>query len=124
MIANLRLFKPVEVIQRKEREFFHLNFWDKGLDFINISGILRNERVKRKIPVYFEEKEPLIIGYRFNKSIAGKLFNYKQTLTEENINKFEAGEISCACQRSRFKDENHGHVIKGNFEIIENEGLR
>ena len=72
MIANLRLFKPVEVVQRKEREFFHLDFRDKGLDFINISGILRNERVKRKIPVYFEEKEPPIIGYRFKKKYCWK----------------------------------------------------
>ena len=124
MIANLRLFRPVEVTQKKQREFFHLNFRDKGLDFINISGILRNEKVKRKIPVYFEDKEPPIIGYKYNKSIAGKLFNYKQTLTEETINSFEAGDITCDCQVSRFKDDNHDHVIAGNFDIIENEKLR
>ena len=76
MIANLRLFKPVQVTQKGKREFFHMNFCDKGFDFINLSGILRTQSVVDTIPVYFLDKEPPIIGYRFNKSIAGKLFNY------------------------------------------------
>ena len=53
-----------------------MNFCDKGFDFINLSGILRTQSVVDTIPVYFLDKEPPIIGYRFNKSIAGKLFNY------------------------------------------------
>ena len=79
MIANLRLFRPVKITKGDDRDFFHLNFRDKGLDFINISAILRNKEVMNKIPIYFNDKEPPIIGYKFNKSIAGKLFNYKET---------------------------------------------
>merc|ERR1712002_1333483 len=60
----------------------------------------------------------------FNKSIAGQLFNYKQSLSEEVINEFENNNIQCNCQDSRFKDDRHGHVITGNFDIIENVCLR
>ena len=124
MICNLRLFKPVQINQKNNREFYHINFRDKGLDFINLSGILRTQRVINKIPNYFDEKDPPIIGYKFNKSIAGQLFNYKQSLSEEVINEFENNNIQCNCQDSRFKDDRHGHVITGNFDIIENVCLR
>ena len=124
MISNLRLFKPVQVNQRRQGDFYHINFRDKGLDFINLAGILRTNRVIDQIPNYFFEKEPPIIGYRFNKSLAGKLFNYKQTLSEEVLEDFENGNLQCNCNNSIFKDENHGHVVSGNFDIIENEHLR
>ena len=105
-------------------DFYHICFRDKGLDYINISGILRNEKVLNKIPVYFSDKEPPIIGYKFNKSIAGKLFNYKQTLSEEILDHYDENNISCQCQTSIFKDNHHGHIISGDFRIIENEALR
>ena len=124
MISNLRLFKPVQIAHKIQGNFYHIDFKDKGLDFINLAGILRTNRVTNKIPVYFFEKEPPIIGYRFNKSLAGKLFNYKQTLSEGMINDYENNNIHCDCQNSRFKDRNHGHVITGDFTIIENECLR
>ena len=124
MICNLRLFKPVQISQKSKREFYHINFRDKGLDFINLSGILRTQRVVDKIPNYFHEKDPPIIGYKFNKSIAGLLFNYKQSLSEEVINDYEEGNIRCNCQGSRFKDEGHGHVITGDLDIVENIALK
>ena len=113
MISNLRLFKPVQITQKGKRDFYHVNFRDKGLDYINLSGILRTDRVKNKIPNYFNEKDPPIIGYKFNKSIAGQLFNYKQTLSEEVLHDFENNNIQCDCQNSRFKDDGHGHIITG-----------
>ena len=121
MIANLRLFKPVEIAKRNDKDFYHLNFRDKGLDFINISAILRNKDVINKIPIYFNDKEPPVIGYRFNKSIAGKLFNYRETLSEDGIDHFENIILICSCNNSPFKDPNHGHVITGNLDIVKNE---
>ena len=124
MISNFRLFRPVQIVRKNERDFYHLNFRDKGLDFINISRILRNHNVSSKVPIYFNEKEPPIVGYRFNKSIAGQLFNYKEALSEEGIDHFDNNEISCNCQTSPFIDGSHGHVITGNLNIIENETLK
>ena len=124
MIANLRLFRPVEINKSNDRDFYHLNFRDKGLDFINISAILRNKEVMNKIPIYSNDKEPPIIGYKFNKSIAGKLFNYKETLSEEGIDHFESNRLMCNCNNSHFKDQIHGHVITGNLDIVNNEVLK
>ena len=36
MISRIRLFRPVEIQKNKERQFYHLKFRDKGLDYINI----------------------------------------------------------------------------------------
>ena len=123
MISNLRLFKPVQISIKNNRDFYHINFRDKGLDYINISSIFRNKNVVDKIPIYFSEFEPPIIGYRFNKSIASNLFNYKQVLSEEHLNRFDDN-TSCSCASSSFKDNHHGHVISGDFDIIKNVTLK
>lgn len=112
MISNLRLFRPTQIskVNESKREFFHINFRDKGLDHINLSGILRTKTVVDKIPVYFSDKEPPIIGYKFNKSIGGKFFNYKQFLIED-LDSIDTDSITCDCHRSIFKDDTHNHII-------------
>ena len=65
-----------------------------------------------------------MIGYKFNKSIAGTLFNYKETLCEEVIDRFENNNKLCNCSLSPYKDINHGHVITGNLDIVENRTLK
>ena len=124
MVSYQRLFKPVQVTTVKNKNFYHIRFRDKGLDHINVSQILRNNKVQDKIPVYFMDKEPPIIGYKFNRSIAGKIFNYKQSLSEESIELFDNDNIPCHCQNSVFKDINHGHIITGDLNLIENGTLR
>ena len=123
MITQQRLFKPVQ-IRKINKEFFHLPFRDKGLDFINLSGIMRSHSVLEKIPLYFTEKEPPIIGYKFNKSLAGKVLNYKQTLTEESLQQLDNDPTPCNCHLSSFKDPHHNHIVTGNLNIIENLTLR
>jgi hypothetical protein len=62
MIAQLRLFKPVTIKETKKRDYYHIRFIDKGLDFINPTGILRSPSVQSKIPNYFQFADPPIIG--------------------------------------------------------------
>ena len=124
MIANIRLFKPVEIQKPKKKDFYHLNFIDKGLDYINLSGILKSKMVKDKIPVYFQNIEPPVIGFRFNRSIAGLLFNYKKCLQTENVERADIDNMQCNCSKSPFIDQDHNHVISGNLDIIENTELR
>ena len=123
MITHQRLFKPVQ-IKKNNKEFFHLPFRDKGLDFINLSGIMRSHSAIEKIPPYFTEKDPPIIGYKFNKSLAGKLLNYKQTLTEESLQQIDNDPTPCNCQLSIFKDPHPNQIVTGNLDIIENSTLR
>ena len=124
IISGLRLFIPVQIKEKTKRDFYHLPFIDKGLDFINLSGILRSKEVMSKIPVYFQNKEPPIIGYKYNLSIANKLFNYKQSLTPESIRSVENANYSCNYSTSPFKDTNLNHVVTGNLDIVQNDKLR
>ena len=124
MISHQKLFQPVQTYNKKDRDFYHIQFRDKGLDHINISQILRNNSVTDKIPIYFIDKEPPIIGYKFNRSIAGNIFNYKESLSEESIGNFENGDIQCSCQNSIYRNDHHGHIITGNLEIIQNSSLK
>ena len=124
LISEQRLFKPVQVSTSRGREFLHMKFRDKGLDFINLSSILRKKEVKSKIPAYFTEKDPPIIGYKFNSSLAGKLFNYKDTLSELGVQNYLDGRLNCECETSTYKDDVHNHVITGDLTIINDNQLR
>ena len=124
LVSHQRLYQPVQISKAKNKDYYHLNFRDKGLDYINIGSILRSHNIQNKIPIYFTNKEPPVIGYKFNKSIAGRLFNYKEVLSEEILNYVDIDNISCECHSSRFRDSQHGHIITGNFDIIQNEALR
>ena len=56
MITNIRLFRPVSIHASDKRKIeYHFRFIDKGLDYINISGILRSESVCSKITSYFNK---------------------------------------------------------------------
>ena len=87
-IANNRLFKPVCLDANNNNEvrhFFKVHFRNKGIDAIKISNILNNKHVKAKIPVYFKNTSTPVISYTYNKPIASKIFNYRQSLQCFNI---------------------------------------
>ena len=85
---------------------------------------MRSHSVTSKIPVYFQKQEPPIIGYRYNQSIAGKLFNYKKALSPEYLQTIDVDNFQCNCQNSIFKDNHHKHIITGNLDIVQNDTLR
>ena len=45
------------------RHFIKISFINKGIDFIDLPGIFRDNNVESSIPDYFENKEPPIICY-------------------------------------------------------------
>ena len=124
MIVNLRLFRPVTKAEIKKRDYYHLNFIDKGLDRINLGGILCSPSVQAKIPSYFHDQEPPIIAYIYNPSIAGLIFNYKKALDPEYVSSIDTNNIVCDCANSIYKDPHHGHIVTGDLGIIQNESLR
>ena len=124
-IAHNRLFKPVQVNTTGsdlKRHFLKLQFSNKGIDAINIANILNHKYVNSKIPPYFEYKEPPLISYSYSKSIASKIFNYKQTLQSIDIKNFNPP--PCSCSTSLFNYSPVGHVITGDLNIISNSNLR
>ena len=58
------------------KHFIKIPFINKGIDFIHLPRTFRDNTVESSIPDYFENKEPAIICYRYNKPIRCTIFNF------------------------------------------------
>ena len=102
-------------------------FDNKGLEFIRLNNILRNDEVKAKLPVQFQNDETPSIVYSLGNTIRNKILNYKDTVQNIDTNDsetFGTGLRTCNCLSSEFVDQNHGHVVTGDLRIIQNKHLR
>ena len=67
------------------RHFIKIQFVNKGIKFMNLPSIFKDKSVTSSIPTYFENKEPPIICYKYNKPIRSTVFNYNKLVTELDI---------------------------------------
>ena len=105
-----------------KRYFIKIQFINKGIDFINLPGILRHRKVVKAIPNYFKNTESPIICYKYNKPIRSAIFNYNQLVSDPDVDNNIP--TSCECRNSNFCYNPVGHIITGNFKIIEDAKLR
>ena len=125
-IANFRLFRPArsDVPAENPKHFIKIIFFNKAVDAINLPALLRSTSVTDKIPVYFRDKEPLIVSYEYTSTVASKLFNFSPALSNLNVSEYFSNPQTCQCKESKFCYEPHGHVITGDLRVIENAKLR
>jgi hypothetical protein len=125
-VAHHRLFGPPRIVDECElerpRKFLCFKFDNKRIDAVNIN-ILSHKGVQSSIPPYFKIKSTPCISYRFNSTIASKLFNYKQTLQCPDIEQLRQNPPKCSCS-SPFNYSPAGHIITGDVNIVQNEDLR
>ena len=67
------------------RHFIKISFINKGIDFIDLSSIFRDNTVESSISDYFENKEPPIICYKYNKPIRSTIFNFNRLVADLDI---------------------------------------
>ena len=67
--------------------------------------MLHNKLVNSKVPIYFKEKEPPVISYRYTDNISRKVFNYNHLSKDGNWNQ------PCDCKSSTFCYEPHGPIL-------------
>ena len=67
------------------KHFIKIPFINKGIDFIDLPGIFRDNTVESSIPDYFENKEPPIICYKYNKLIKSTIFNFNKLVANLDI---------------------------------------
>ena len=67
------------------RHFIKIPFISKGIDFIDLPSIFRDNTVESSIPDYFENKEPPIICYKYNKPIRSTIFNFNKLVANIDI---------------------------------------
>ena len=67
------------------RHFIKIPFINKGIDFIDLLSIFRNNTIESSIPNSFENKEPPIICYKHNKPIRSTIFNLNKLISDLDI---------------------------------------
>ena len=71
----LRPFIDSEISHK--RHFIKIPFINKGIEFIDLPSIFKDRSVTSSIPAYFQNSEPPIICYKYNKPIRNTVFNFK-----------------------------------------------
>ena len=103
----------------------HILFSNKAIDFINIHKILRDKDVRSSLPNHLRKDTPTVI-YKLTDTIRTKLFNYKDFVQSIDVDAFLADNsiLPCDCQQSAFVNSDHGHVISGDLNIVNDVKLR
>ena len=57
----------------------------KGIGFIDLSSIFQDKSVIQSIPTYFQNSEPPIICYKYNKPIRNTIFNFNKLVSDLDI---------------------------------------
>ena len=65
--------------------FIKIPFINKVIDFIDLPSIFRDNTVESSIPDYFENKEPPIICYKYNKPIRSTILNFNKLVANLDI---------------------------------------
>ena len=80
---SLRPFTDAEI--NHQRHFIKIPFINKGMDFIHSPCIFQDRSVTSSIPDYFQNSEPPIICYKYNKSNRHTIFNYNKLVSDLDI---------------------------------------
>ena len=69
------------------RSFIKIPFINKGIDFIDLPSIFQDKSVIHSIPTctYFQNSEPPIICYKYNKPIRNTIFNFNKLVSDLDI---------------------------------------
>ena len=104
------------------RHFIKIPFINKGIDFIDLPSIFKDNTVEWSSLYYFENKEPPIICYKYNKPIRSTIFNFDKLVANLDIDTKTPD--SSDCKNSKFCYEPAGHIITGNLKIISDSTIR
>ena len=58
---------------------------NKGIEYIDLLSIFKDRSVTSSIPNYFENKEPPVIYYKYNKPIRNTIFNFNKLVLALDI---------------------------------------
>ena len=67
------------------RHFIKIPFINKGIEFIDLPSIFRDNNVISAIPSYFENTESPIICYKYNKPIRNIILNFNKLVSYLDI---------------------------------------
>ena len=100
--------------------FIKIPFINKGIEFIYLHSIFKDNLVISSIPNYFNNSETPIICYKYNKPIRSTIFNLNKIVNDIDSN----SPASWDCQNSNYLYPSAGHVITGNLNVIPDARVR
>ena len=65
---------------KMNRMYLDVLFHNKGIEMLNIPGILHNRIVSRTVPDFVENQEAPTVSYTYTKTISSKIFNFKNAI--------------------------------------------
>ena len=65
--------------------FIKIPFINKGIEFIDLPSIFKDRSFTSSIPTYFQNSEPPIICYKYNKLIRNTVFNFNKLVSDLDI---------------------------------------
>ena len=68
-----------------KRHFIKIPFINKGIEFIDLHSIFKDNSVISSIPNYFNNSETPIICYKYNKPIRSTIFNFNKIVIDLDI---------------------------------------
>ena len=83
---------------------------------------LKDRSVTSSMPNYFQNSEPLIIWYKYNKPIRNTIFNFSKLVSDPDIH--TSTPESWDCKDFKFIYPAAGHIITGNLKIISDSRIR
>ena len=79
-LTETRIYNPPtsETTKTKSKNLIKLNFVNKGMEMINISKIINDKNMKKRLPTQFNKTEQISTVYTLTKTIQSKTFNHKE----------------------------------------------
>ena len=107
-----------------KRHFIKIPFINKGIEFIDLHSIFKDNLVISSIPNYFNNSETPIIcyKYKYNKYIRSTIFNFNKFVNDIDIDSNTPAYWDC--QNSNYLYPSAGHVNTGNLSVISDARVR
>ena len=68
-----------------QRHFIKIPFINKGMDFIDLPSKIQDRSVTLSIPDYFQNSEPTITCYKYNKPIRHMILDFNKLVSDLDI---------------------------------------
>ena len=68
-----------------KRHFIKIPFIYKGIEFIDLPSIFEDRSVTSSIPTYFQNSEPPIIRYKYDKTTRNTVSNFNKLVSDLDI---------------------------------------
>ena len=104
---------------------WNVKFSHKIFDDLKLNSLLSNSYLSKLLPITLRKHFKIRKIYSYIQPISTKILNYNKILKATGIMSYEdiLG-MSCECADSAFKNDQFGHIITGDLNIIQEPQLR